>query len=413
MINDADFDTEYPESVDDHAITDRGANDSEHPTNSLLAMIHVARSLQSLPKHFKEPFISDETIRFCEGYINNCLPAFPKHFSLLANEPLDPSSLTPLIYLQNVRLMLYRHNLSPFSPPDLRLRAIDNCITMARDTAHLMSRCMASHDSIPADNWRQKLASSATTMLCTHLWRCTLLLLFRSEFALSLTLVRASVAINDSRAINTICGRYLSFFLSTLHDRLQGGQGPNFDQDEELLAYASGDLQASADGGWIWQEHEIARPPISHHRSSSQSVGGMGSPELYRLEKVNSGGEGPYSPTLSEAELSAWGGWERVEGMLQYLIRWQNQQHSPHQQHHIPEASYGSRLSRGPTSASPTGQHVPPRFEESKSAPPLPRIDTGELLKLPPLQKPEMLPSSMSPSTSSPNKSRMTIANII
>ena len=422
LIHEEDFDTECPEFGDDQS--EMGPTSTQTGASSLLSTIQVARSLQSFSKLFKEPFIKDDDIRSWEGYINNSVASFPRQLSVLSHDPLDPRSLPPLIYLQNARLILYRHNLSPSSPPDLRLQAMDNCIVAARDTAHLMTRCMSSHNSTPANDWRMSLAISATTMLCTHLWRCTLLLLSRCEFTIALALIRASLAIGNSRPINMACGRYLSFYLSMLYDRLQSGSIVNFDEDEEILAYATGDLQASYDGNWIGNDQKgFTLQP----RESSRSPEGIAtvSPESRRSNDSNAD---DITQSLSEEEMSNWGGWERIENMVHYLIdiqRQHQQSSSPSLQQHLPQYTRGSSQEQ---QTSPDRQSIPtlPPLTRhvTSSLPPasIPRLDTDELLKLPPLQQQQQQPqqqelqsvAASSPSTNnSPSNSRMNIANII
>src|SRR2546423_4113400 len=250
MIDDGACDTEYPEPVDDEYITDRGVLQDGQST-PLLATIHVVRSVQPLVRLFKSECISPETLITYERYLDACHGLFPPSLSLSSTEWLDPRSIAPVIYLQNVRMVLHRHNLSPFCQPEARYRAVEACANIALNTSQFMSRCIGQTSATP-----NALAVSATTLLCTHLWRCTLFLLFREHYESALNLVRALSVIGSARNVTFDCGRHIAFFIRCIMDRLQKGVVDNFEQDEELMAYVSADLQSSARNSWVWQGSE-------------------------------------------------------------------------------------------------------------------------------------------------------------
>ncbi|KAJ5642349.1 hypothetical protein N7490_006349 [Penicillium lividum] len=251
-INDQDCDIDLPCPVDDQYITD-GGNYPENPqTTPMLATIHVVRSIGQLTRTLRSTSISRATLDTFDRHFNTCLATFPPHLHPKTDMDLDPRSLAPIIYLQNARLLLHRHNITPYCQELDRSTAMDYCVTTALDTVIILSRCMRTNS--PTD-WRVLFASSAGTLLCTHIWRCTLFLLFRQEFAAALICIQASAAIGNGRATNVACGRYLAFFLRVLIDRFRKDMG-NLDQDEEMMAYASGDMQGTTDGSWVWQGSE-------------------------------------------------------------------------------------------------------------------------------------------------------------
>lgn len=275
-------------------------------TNSLLATIHVVRSIGQLTKTLRSPVVSPATLEIFDRHFNACLATFPIHFHPKSDSLLDPSSLAPIIYLQNARFILHRHNISPYCPADVRFPALDKCLMIAQDTARVLSRCMHSPPPVAStsvyggsrSDWQTSLASSASTMLCTHIWRCLLFLIFKEDFAAASVCVQACKVVGDHHIAMASCGRYVAFFLRILLDRLRRNDSTPIDRDEEMLAYVSGDVQSTATGSWIWQGSETGT----------------------QLETVAS----PYASSVAGGTSRAsndleWEGWDWVEGTLQYL----------------------------------------------------------------------------------------------
>lgn len=133
------------------------------------------------------------------------------------------------------------------------------------------------------------------------------------------------------------CGRYIGFFLTVLIEKKRGlysgekgremgylsQRGGRFEMDEEVLAYLSADLQGT-DDAWVWQGREamgMRSPAVS-------GVGGSGvlSPilgsggERDREMSGMSGLSGGFL-VLREKEAMDWGGWERVQYLVDVLAR--------------------------------------------------------------------------------------------
>nr|ADI24965.1 unknown [Penicillium aethiopicum] len=310
LINDQDCDIDLPCPVDEQYITEGGKIPDGQQTTSLLATIHVVRSIGQLTRTLRSATISPATLETFELHFNTCLATFPSQFHPKTDQDLDPRSLAPVICLQNARLFLHRHNISPFCPDVVRTQAMDYCVSTALDTANILSRCMRNYPTHPGppsiNDPRSHFASSASSLLCTHIWRCTLLLLFRGEYAAALVCVQALSSIGDMRAVNAACGRYLAFFLRRLLGRIRPSEGhvPDLDRDEEMMAYVSGDMQGTSDGSWVW-----------HGSETGSHLEGMRIP----------------TPTASsrqtETETDAdWAGWEWIEKTVQDLFTEQHQQ---------------------------------------------------------------------------------------
>lgn len=291
LINDQDCDIDLPCPLDDQYLTEGNISEGQQ-TTPMLATIHVVRSIGQLTRTLRSATISPATLETFERHFNTCLATFPIHVHPKSDQDLDPRFLGPIIYLQNARLLLHRHNISPYCQSPVRSSAMDYCVSTAIDTANILFRCM--RDRPGNGDWRTLFASCAGTLTSTHIWRCALFLLFRQEFAAALVCVQAISAVGDTRSVNASCGRYLAFFLRSLIDRTRQADAVDLEQDEEMIAYASGDMQGTGDGSWVWQGSETG----SH------------------LEAVSNNHTTP-APSGRETD---WEGWEWIEKTVRDLV---------------------------------------------------------------------------------------------
>ena len=79
------------------------------------------------------------------------------------------------------------------------------------------------------------------------------------------------------------------------------------------MAYVSGDLQASTENSWVWQGSETGM-------ALNQALGSASSIDL-GPGRLTIPGPNNSATALSEAEKGDWGGWERVEYLVQMLMR--------------------------------------------------------------------------------------------
>ncbi|RDL39476.1 uncharacterized protein BP5553_03816 [Venustampulla echinocandica] len=315
LIEDTDCDVGLPAAVDDRYIHDAGMmapNGAPPAYNFIIPIIHVVRAVSELIKTLKSPIISTSTLATFDTHFSSCMSAFPVACQLTANEPLDPRMLAPICHLMNARLVLHRHNLTTSCPPEVRANAIDQCIRGALDSTNLFARAMT-----PAPNQVfPPFGPTANAMTCTHIWRCTLFLLFGGHFDAALTCIRASSNISTLRDVNVACGRNIAFFLSILIDKRHGGGNKGYpigrEMDEELIAYVSGDLQASPENSWVWTGSETG---MNIAANSGSKVGP--SPTLMGTGREDG------NTVLTDAEARDWGGWERVEQLVGVLARGQ------------------------------------------------------------------------------------------
>ena len=370
LINDDECDTEYPQVLDEERLMADDMN-TPLPSTLLLAHVQIARIMAPLSRAFRPLCITSETLAKFESHLGECLHLFPRPLQLSSTAALDPCIMAPLISFQNARLLLHRHNLSPSCSPEQRTQAVEQCLHASRDTASVLSRCM-----LPPD-WEQRFILSASSMLCTHLWRCMLFLLVRQVYDAFYLLLRAASTINDARSVNICCGRHLSFFVRFLIERKEKPNHVEVDQDEELLVYLSADMQASTNS-WVWGSTETGT-----HLSRRQK---HGRPKNTQNEQDPLGTTATNSPSwdnmLSEEQQNDWGGWQHIETLARYLQQLSERQRYQH--NHIQQHLRISPLSNGPSNGPEPASLGP---------------------TLAPITVPTEVPD--------PNRSRMTIASII
>ncbi|KAG9246029.1 fungal-specific transcription factor domain-containing protein [Calycina marina] len=303
LIEDSDCDVGLPAAIDDHYINDGGMmipSGTPAATDFLLPVVHVVRAVAQLIKTLKSPVLYPSILATFDAHFTSCMATFPPdcHLATSIKEPLDPRKLAPICIVMNARLVLHRHNLTTGAPTQARHNAIEQCIRIALCTRDLLARAITTPSLF---------SHTATSTTSIHIWRCALFLLFAGHLDAARTCVRAASIIAALRDVNVACGRNLAFFTGVLLYKITHGVHPHDDMDEELLAYVSGDLQASAESSWVWASsrtdmHVTAsiRPSLTLRGSSGRENG---------------------TTVLTDEEAKDWGGWGRVEYLIDVLAR--------------------------------------------------------------------------------------------
>jgi hypothetical protein len=337
--------------------------------------------ISEMKKMMKARVITPAILKTYDDYFSSILRSCPEHYQPHGEGFMDALTLTVVIPLQVARFILYRHNLNIWSQPHERTDALNRMMSVAQDTVRFLKRTMQNPPSsprrspYPAAGWQEMLKAQASNLLSRHIWRCTLVLCFRGEFEAAAVCIRASSVIGTMRKHNIACGRNLACFLDRLAERYHRGHAsPHFlEQDEEMLAYVSGDMQGELETSWVWSGSQ--RQP-QHQQNPAGPLDPI----------VRNGARSPDVPStalLTEKEMNDWGGWERVEGLVNDLMELQRRERNRTQTpvYHRPDHNTTKRL------------HLAP--PESPRPPPPPR------------------PQSASGGTPSIGASRISIANII
>lgn len=372
MIDDEDCDVAEPTPVDDEFIRPSGIMapppGTSHPSG-LVSVIPIVRIYAQVKKTLKSRTIAAATLATYDEHFKSIMATYPDPFPLHSQAYLDPRYLTAASALQAARFFLYRHNLSPACRRPDRLDALDRCVSVAKDTAHYIQRSMQRDSRSPTQgfmspssmaNWTVRLRSMAPAFFCSHLWRCALILCLRLEFLSALTIVQASASIGGLRKNNVSCGRNLAFFLDKLIDRLRSGATKqSLEVDEEMLAYASGDLQACGEEAWVWAGSETGANLSQRSTNGHNNKG-------HNNERRNSLSASQISSALTERETHEWGGWEHIQRTFTQL-------HQEQQGHNLPPVSQSYSLPPGtypPPPQTPT-LHLAPQSTPSQHHPSL------------------------------------------
>lgn len=323
LIHDDDCDISLPSPVEDRYIQTHGiTRNPASPASStgLVTVIPVVRCLYKLQRTLKSSCISQHTLRSYDERFHQILNFAPE-----TNKPdfdgyLDPDSLPSVLLLQVARFHLFRHNMSPVCPPRDRIEALRRCASVAQDTAKYISRTTQAPATRPETDksWQVRVTQLTSNWMCMHLWRCMLALCFDEEYDSALVCLRLSSAIGDLRKVNIACAKNLLFFLERLKERIMSGNGSRhlLDNDEEMIAYVSGDMQGSAEHSWVWAGTETA--PIQGLGHAPPSNEGRN-----RLSQDSSQGTHlPIRPSTGsqENDASDWDGWRNIEHLIQQLM---------------------------------------------------------------------------------------------
>ncbi|CAK7219472.1 hypothetical protein SBRCBS47491_003855 [Sporothrix bragantina] len=317
-----------------------------------------------------------------DQHFSSCIRAFPPSCNP-ANQYLEHQNALPVwqlnsvVYLLHTRLILHRHNLAPYATQpqrssihqphshhqsqhhqhahqnqQTRISAVEQCTHTALETATLVRRAGLAGEYIEGDSSNNSMsndqlanASGATSLLTSHLMRCTLFLLLTGHTDAAALLIRALSAISAvRREVATPCGRFLAFFTSCLafkraeytaylaratppqsqQQQQQSAPPPQqlvgpppqtlYDaliRDEELLVYVSADMQSSLESAWVWDGESI-----SNDRSSSPT---FTAPPVPVSSDINSLTRLESRMGLTEEESRDWGGWNRLENRVRSL----------------------------------------------------------------------------------------------
>ena len=254
-IGDDDCDSSQLDSIVKRDNWGKDRSSSIESVQALISLVDTICLVSKVRKTSTTVATAPETIKAIDDQLRSYQIDFPSHHQLRSTEHIDPHTILPILYLQDIRLVLSRRGLSPLCTNEVRARAIATCYQISQDTAKYLSRTRSGLPGNPS-TWRQSLQSAASSFLCLHTWRSILFLCFRGDYRSALVCAQVNNAIGNARPINISCGRYVDFFLRSLVPLLQDGDGRYLEQDEDMMAYLSGDLQSSVEHSWIWQKKD-------------------------------------------------------------------------------------------------------------------------------------------------------------
>jgi hypothetical protein len=323
LINDEDCDVNLPSPVEDRYIQPHGITrnpGSPAPSTGLATVIPVVRCLYQMQRCLRTSCVSHHILQSYDERFHQILSFAPESHKPEFDGYLNPETFPSVLLLQIARFHLFRHNISPICPPIDRTEALRRCNTVALDTAkYIIRTTQPPVNQLETDKtWQERVTQRTSNAICMHVWRCTLMLCFHGDYDAALICLRLSSAIGGIRRVNIGCGKYMLFFLERLQERILNGNGARhlLENDEEILAYLSGDMQASIEHSWVWTGTEPA-PTQGIARPSSSSEG----KRLLMEEPLIGSTLAIRSNTGSrENETKEWDGWGRIEHLIHQII---------------------------------------------------------------------------------------------
>lgn len=320
LINDHDCDVPYPSPIDDRYLQSDDLHKSHIGSATVagsVGIIHITRLYSQLSQALKSSIASPQVLRQFEDLFRSKWLLLPESHQIDSNAYIETSALPTVFSVLSAKFHLHRRNLSPRCRAAERTQALDQCLSISRDTAKFISR--AAYSPVKAESersWRQRACLVASNSICLHLWRCMLVLCCRGEYEVALTCLNMSTAIGTVRPVNIACGKYLSFLLDEIVRRVHASQGrpQELELDEELMAYVSGDIQGSLEHSWVWAGTDLStteaqKTSIDISTKSPGHDEPMQDADSVRLQ----------SGSTNTVDLE-WDGWAGIEGRMRQLM---------------------------------------------------------------------------------------------
>lgn len=260
LVDGTDCTTKAPQPVGD----EYADSDDDAPAETGLSLLWLGTPcnpeavINAVAVACQKAFVCADTLQEQDAHVAACLD--PTLFGQSAHRQelsdAERIGLTPVFYLQILRMHLHRHNLSPSAPANLRISAVGACIAIARDTVIVL--CAMAPDLDPANvEWkRTDIFSRAPTLSSSFvrgIWRCLLLLAYRQNFEEAVVCARAlSLHGMHLEISRTACQYTAAFLRKRLLQRMEVGTDDEGDMDEQVFAIATADLQA-CNSSWIWE----------------------------------------------------------------------------------------------------------------------------------------------------------------
>ena len=180
--------------------------------------------------------------------------SYPLEKVLDVDDPTSSTFLTNYMLLQDSMMTIYRHNLSPIAPTQLRVLSLKRCIGICQSWNVLIKRCAYEGPNLTVEQSARtrRFITTIIPEFCMHLWRCELLLFASGMYKEAIPLVVASRAIGGYRPVNLELPRYAAGLI-----KFCSGKGSILDHaisgrwtitDEEIIAFAVGDMHGMIRG---------------------------------------------------------------------------------------------------------------------------------------------------------------------
>ena len=369
LIHEDDCEIPFPSSVEDRYIQPQGlfrSRGGAAPFTGSIATIQITRPHADLLQALKSSVMTPQVLQSFDERFYAKLSLLPETYQPQSNSPLEIAALPPIITLLSARFHLHRRNFTTASHLAERVEALRRCTLIAQDTAKYISRALHNPPQVESDkNWQMRVTSIASNMICMHSWRCILILCFRGEYDAALMCLHLMTAIGTVRKINGACGKNIVFFLEKLLDRMRSGHGSfqTLEQDEEMIAYISADVQGNLEQSWVWAGTDLgssASPHVSPHNDArGRGLEDLRRDRLQSQVEINSSGH----------DDTPWDDWARVEHMIRRQLMGENPPRAAPPQVYYPSPHNPvKRVQLAPESRSPPKSTPTPTSTSSSSS---------------------------------------------
>jgi hypothetical protein len=216
-------------------------------------------------------FLSEEEVDKLEDRIHT------QYTKMLPMVALDPDStpdpgwhLDSHIFVDNTRIRVLRHNLTPQAPFPSRISALRRCIRLSKDASRKVAERFIDPETAEspqaAEQHNRRVVRVVYPEHCQFVFSCTMFLVVARLWNSALPLVRALQMIGDKVPINQACCRYLWGLITLLDEKppvSRRGSDAWTESEEELVAYIAADMHQ--DGRmWeaVWQKEPVNVPGL-------------------------------------------------------------------------------------------------------------------------------------------------------
>jgi len=216
-------------------------------------------------------FLSEEDIDKLEERIQS-------HYGkMLRMVALEPDATTPdpgwhldiHIFVDNTRLRVLRHNLTPHAPFGSRTAALRRCIRLSREASRKIAQRFMDPETADspevAEQHNRRVVRIVYPEHCQFVYSCAMYLVVARLWKLTLPLVKALRTIGDKMPISNACCRYLWGLITFMEEKPAISQGgdPWTEAEEEMVAYIAAEMHQ--DGrAWeaVWHKDPVGVPGL-------------------------------------------------------------------------------------------------------------------------------------------------------
>ena len=216
-------------------------------------------------------FLSEEDIDKLEERIQS------HNAKMLRMVPLDPDATPDLgwhldihIFVDNTRLRVLRHTLTPHAPFGLRMAALRRCIRLSREASRTIAQRFMDPETAEspeeAEQRNRRVVRIVYPEHCQFLYSCAMYLVVARLWKLTLPLVKALRMIGNKMPINNACCHYLWGLITFMEENPAISQAgdPWTEAEEEMVAYIAADMHQ--DGrAWeaVWHKDPVGVPGLA------------------------------------------------------------------------------------------------------------------------------------------------------